>query len=170
MNNQEILSIVDHTLLSQTATWEEIKIICDDAIHYKTASVCIPPSYVKAVKDYVGDKMKICTVIGFPNGYNTTATKVFETSDAVANGADEIDMVINLGMVKDNRYHELTEEICTIKKLVELGLEKAEAGEELNEEELSEIAGGNPLIFIPIVLVLGFVGAYGVSTATRGRW
>ena len=116
MNNQEILSIVDHTLLSQTATWEEIKIICDDAIHYKTASVCIPPSYVKAVKDYVGDKMKICTVIGFPNGYNTTATKVFETSDAVANGADEIDMVINLGMVKDKRYDDLTAEIRAIKK------------------------------------------------------
>ena len=116
MNNQEILSIVDHTLLSQTATWEEIKTICDDAIHYKTASVCIPPSYVKAVKDYVGDKMKVCTVIGFPNGYNTTAVKVFETSDAVANGADEIDMVINLGMVKDKRYDDLTAEIRAIKK------------------------------------------------------
>ena len=116
MNNQDILSLVDHTLLSQTATWEEIKVICDDAIHYQTASVCIPPSYVKAVKDYVGDKMKVCTVIGFPNGYNTTATKVFETSDAVANGADEIDMVINLGMVKDKHYGELTEEIRAIKK------------------------------------------------------
>ena len=116
MNNQDILNIVDHTLLSQTATWEEIKVICDDAIHYQTASVCIPPSYVKAVKDYVGDKMKVCTVIGFPNGYNTTATKVFETADAVNNGADEIDMVINLGMVKDSRYDELTEEIRAIKK------------------------------------------------------
>lgn len=116
MNNKEILALVDHTLLSQTATWEEIKLICDDAIHYQTASVCIPPSYVKAVKDYVGDKMKVCTVIGFPNGYNTTAVKVFETSDAVANGADEIDMVINLGMVKDKRYDELTEEIRAIKK------------------------------------------------------
>ena len=116
MNNQEILALVDHTLLSQTATWEEIKVICDDAIHYQTASVCIPPSYVKAVKDYVGDKTKVCTVIGFPNGYNTTAVKVFETSDAVNNGADEIDMVINLGMVKDSRYDELTEEIRAIKK------------------------------------------------------
>lgn len=116
MNNQDILALVDHTLLSQTATWEEIKLICDDAIHYQTASVCIPPSYVKAVKDYVGDRMKVCTVIGFPNGYNTTAVKVFETSDAVNNGADEIDMVINLGMVKDKRYDELTEEIRAIKK------------------------------------------------------
>lgn len=116
MNTQEILSMVDHTLLSQTATWEEIKSICDDAIHYQTASVCIPPSYVKAVKNYVGDKMKICTVIGFPNGYNTTATKAFETVDAVMNGADEIDMVINLGMVKDGRFDELTEEIRSIKK------------------------------------------------------
>lgn len=116
MNTQEILALVDHTLLSQTATWDEIKVICDDAIHYQTASVCIPPSYVKAVKDYVGDKMKVCTVIGFPNGYNTTAVKVFETTDAVNNGADEIDMVINLGMVKDKRYDELTEEIRAIKK------------------------------------------------------
>ena len=116
MNNQDILALVDHTLLSQTATWEEIKIICDDAIHYQTASICIPPSYVKAVKEYVGDRMKVCTVIGFPNGYNTTAVKVFETTDAVNNGADEIDMVINLGMVKDGRYDELTEEIRSIKK------------------------------------------------------
>ena len=116
MNNQDILALVDHTLLSQTATWEEIKVICDDAIHYQTASVCIPPSYVKAVKDYVGDRMKVCTVIGFPNGYNTTAVKVFETTDAVSNGADEIDMVINLGMVKNQRYDELTEEIHAIKK------------------------------------------------------
>lgn len=116
MNNQDILALVDHTLLSQTATWEEIKAICDDAIHYQTASVCIPPSYVKAVKNYVGDRMKVCTVIGFPNGYNTTAVKVFETTDAVSNGADEIDMVINLGMVKNQRYDELTEEIRAIKK------------------------------------------------------
>ena len=116
MNHSEILSLVDHTLLSQTATWEEIKVICDDAIHYQTASVCIPPSYVKAVKDYVGDKMKVCTVIGFPNGYNTTATKVFETTDAVFNGADEIDMVINLGMVKNGLFDQLTEEIRAIKK------------------------------------------------------
>jgi len=116
MNNQDILALVDHTLLSQTATWEEIKVICDDAIHYQTASVCIPPSYVKAAKDYVGKQMKICTVIGFPNGYNTTAVKVFEAADAVNNGADEIDMVINLGMVKDKNYDDLTEEIRAIKK------------------------------------------------------
>lgn len=116
MNNQDILALVDHTLLSQTATWEEIKVICDDAIHYQTASVCIPPSYVKAAKDYVGDRMKVCTVIGFPNGYNTTTVKVFETTDAINNGADEIDMVINLGMVKDKRYAELTEEIRAIKR------------------------------------------------------
>lgn len=116
MNNQDILALVDHTLLSQTTTWEEIKVICDDAIRYQTASVCIPPSYVKAAKEYVGDRMKICTVIGFPNGYNTTAVKIFETTDAVNNGADEIDMVINLGMVKNGRFDELTEEIRAIKK------------------------------------------------------
>lgn len=96
MDHAKLLNKVDHTLLAQGATWEEIRQICDDAIRFKTASVCIPPSYVKQAKGYVGDRMKICTVIGFPNGYNTTAVKEFETRDAIANGADEIDMVINI--------------------------------------------------------------------------
>ena len=95
MEIKEILNKVDHTLLSQGATWEEIKSICDDGMKYVTASVCIPASFVKQAKEYVGEKLAICTVIGFPNGYSTTATKVFETADAVKNGADEIDMVIN---------------------------------------------------------------------------
>ena len=90
MEIKEILAKCDHTLLSQTATWDEIKAICDDGMKFKTASVCIPPAYVKQAKDYVGDKLAICTVIGFPNGYNTTATKEFETKDAIKNGADEI--------------------------------------------------------------------------------
>ena len=107
--------MVDHTLLTQTATWEEIKQICDDAIQFGTASVCIPASYVKRAKEYVGDRMAVCTVIGFPNGYSTTATKVFETKDAIANGADEIDMVINLGYVKDGRFDVLLDEIRQIK-------------------------------------------------------
>ena len=101
MDQKEILEKVDHTLLTQTATWAEIKQICDDAVQYGTASVCIPASYVKRTKEYVGDKMAVCTVIGFPNGYATTAVKVFEAKDAIQNGADEIDMVINLGYVKD---------------------------------------------------------------------
>ena len=116
MDIKEILSKVDHTLLSQSATWNEIKAICDDGMKYQTASVCIPASYVKQAREYVGDKLAICTVIGFPNGYSTTATKVFETADAVANGADEIDMVINIGMLKDKRYDELLNEIVDIKK------------------------------------------------------
>ncbi len=116
MKTENILSKVDHTLLSQTATWEQIKVICDDGIKYSTASVCIPPSYVKQAKEYVGDKLKICTVIGFPNGYNTTAVKCFETADAVNNGADEIDMVINIGWLKDKKYDLLLEEIKEIKK------------------------------------------------------
>ncbi len=116
MKTENILSKVDHTLLSQTATWEQIKVICDDGIKYSTASVCIPPSYVKQAKDYVGEKLKICTVIGFPNGYNTTAVKCFETADAVNNGADEIDMVINIGWLKDKKYDLLLEEIKEIKK------------------------------------------------------
>ncbi len=115
MDKKLIFEKVDHTLLTQTATWEEIKEICDDAITYGVASVCIPPSYVKQVKEYVQDKMAVCTVIGFPNGYNSTAVKVFETKDAIANGADEIDMVINLGMLKDKRYDELLEEIKQLK-------------------------------------------------------
>lgn len=96
MTREDIFKTVDHTLLAQTATWEEIKEICDDAIKFQTASVCIPASYVKRAKDYVDGKMAICTVIGFPNGYSTTAVKEYETKDAILNGADEIDMVINL--------------------------------------------------------------------------
>lgn len=115
MDNKEILKHVDHTLLAQGATWDEIRKICDDAIEYGTASVCIPPSYVKQVKEYVGDKMAVCTVIGFPNGYSTTKTKEFETKDALANGADEIDMVINIGWVKDKKYDLVEEEIRTLK-------------------------------------------------------
>jgi deoxyribose-phosphate aldolase len=116
MQLQDILSKVDHTLLSQSATWGEIKAICDDAVHYGCASACIPPSYVKQAKEYVGDQLKICTVIGFPNGYNTTAAKCAETADAVANGADEIDMVINIGWLKDKRYDDLLAEINAIKE------------------------------------------------------
>ena len=116
MEQKEILSKVDHTLLAQTATWEEIKVICDDAVAYQTASVCIPPSYVKQASEYLGDKMPVCTVIGFPNGYNTTAVKIFETADAVKNGAEEIDMVINLGWVKEGRYDLVKEEIQAVKK------------------------------------------------------
>ena len=115
MNIQEILSKCDHTLLSQSATWCDIKAICDDGIKYATASVCIPPSFVKEAKEYVGDKLAICTVIGFPNGYNTTAVKVFETADAIKNGADEIDMVINIGDLKAKKYDAIESEIKAIK-------------------------------------------------------
>ena len=116
MDIKEILSKVDHTLLSQNATWDEIKVICDDGIKYQTASVCIPASYVKQAKEYVDDKLALCTVIGFPNGYSTTSTKVFETADAVKNGADEIDMVINVGWLKDRKYNEILNEINEIKE------------------------------------------------------
>ena len=116
MEKKDILALVDHTLLSQQATRNDIKGICDDAVKYKCASVCIPPSYVKEAKEYLTDKMKICTVIGFPNGYNTTAVKCFETEDAVRNGADEIDMVINIGLLKDRRYDELSEEIKAVRE------------------------------------------------------
>ncbi len=116
MDKQLIFEKVDHTLLTQTATWEEIKQICDDAITYQVASVCIPPAYVKKVKDYVKDQMAVCTVIGFPNGYNTTAVKVFEAKDAINNGADEIDMVINLGLVKDGKFDQILEEIRQLKE------------------------------------------------------
>ena len=115
MDINEILSKCDHTLLAQSATWSDIKAICDDGIKYSTASVCIPPSFVKEAKEYVGGKLTICTVIGFPNGYNTTAVKVFETSDAIANGADEIDMVINIGDLKAKKYDAILEEIRAIK-------------------------------------------------------
>ena len=115
MTQKDILAKVDHTLLAQTATWEEIWQICDDGMRYETASVCIPPSYVEQAKNYVGDRLKICTVIGFPNGYNTTAVKEFETKDALKKGADEIDMVINLGWVKDGRFDLVEKEIRTLK-------------------------------------------------------
>ena len=115
MELNKILSAVDHTLLAQGATWDEIRAICDDGMKYATASVCIPASYVKQAKEYVGEKLAICTVIGFPNGYSTTAVKCFETEDAVKNGADEIDMVINVGWVKDKRWDDLLEEIRAIK-------------------------------------------------------
>ena len=116
MNISEILSKVDHTLLAQTATWAEIKAVCDDGMKYGTASVCIPPSYVKKASEYVREKLKICTVIGFPNGYNTTAVKCAETADAVENGADEIDMVINVGWVKDKNFEAVKNEITAVKK------------------------------------------------------
>ena len=116
INKNEILSKVDHTFLKQTATWNDIKELCDDAIRYNTASVCIPPSFVKKAKEYVNEKMKVCTVIGFPNGYNTTDVKVFETSNAIQNGADEIDMVINIGMLKGKEYDAILNEINEIKK------------------------------------------------------
>lgn len=116
MNKQEILSKVDHTLLKQTATWEQIRVICDEGAENQTASVCIPPCYVKRAKEYVGDKVAVCTVIGFPNGNMTTAAKVFETKDAVENGADEIDMVINIGDVKAGDYDKILVEIKAIKE------------------------------------------------------
>ena len=116
MEIEKILGMVDHTLLLQTSTWEEIQALCVDAMKYGTASVCIPPCYVKQAKEYMGDRMKVCTVIGFPNGNHTTATKVFETEDAVANGADEIDMVINVGMLKAGNDAYVLDEIKAIKK------------------------------------------------------
>ena len=115
MKIEDILSKCDHTLLSVTATWDEIKAICDDGIKYGTASVCIPPCYVAEAKKYVGDKLKICTVIGFPNGYSTTETKVAEAKDALNNGADEIDTVINVGFLKDRRYDDILAELKALK-------------------------------------------------------
>jgi len=115
MEQSKILKTVDHTMLIQSATWEDIKTLCDDAIKYNTASVCIPPSFVKQAKEYVKDKMRICTVIGFPNGYNTAAVKVFETIDAIKRGADEIDMVINIGDLKQKKYAEIEQEIKDVK-------------------------------------------------------
>ncbi|WP_291259710.1 deoxyribose-phosphate aldolase [Fusobacterium sp.] len=116
MDRNKMLSTVDHTLLTQTATWADIKQILDDGIKYNVASACIPASYVKACKEYVGDKLPICTVIGFPTGYSTTAVKVFETEDAIKNGADEIDMVINIGDLKDKKYDAILNEIKAIHK------------------------------------------------------
>lgn len=115
MDQNEILSRVDHTALSQDAAWPQIRELIDEAIAYKTASVCIPPSYVKEAAEYAAGRMPICTVIGFPNGYNTTAVKCFETEDAVKNGADEIDMVINIGWVKDRKYDAVEQEIRAVK-------------------------------------------------------
>ena len=115
MKLQNILAKCDHTLLLQGSTWEEIRAICDDGIKFGCASVCIPASFVKRAKEYAGDKLAICTVIGFPNGYSTTAVKVFETADAINNGADEIDMVINVGDLKDKRYDLILAEINAIK-------------------------------------------------------
>lgn len=116
MELQKILNAVDHTLLKQTATWEEIKRLCDDGIRFHTASVCIPPSFVKQAAEYVNGAIPVCTVIGFPNGYATTASKCFETKEAVENGASEIDMVINLGWVKEGRYDDILAEINAVKK------------------------------------------------------
>lgn len=116
MNTNEIMEKVDHTLLLQTSTWEEIKAICDDGMKYHTASVCIPPCYVEMAKAYVGDRLNICTVIGFPNGNCTTATKVFETMDAIKKGATEIDMVINVGMLRAKNYDYVLKEIMAVKE------------------------------------------------------
>ena len=118
MTQKEMLTHVDHTLLTQTATWDDIRQILDDAMKCKVASACIPASYVRKASDYVGGKLAICTVIGFPNGYDTTASKVFMAKDAVNNGASEVDMVINIGWLKDKRYDELEAEIRAIKEAV----------------------------------------------------
>lgn len=115
MNVKEMVKHVDHTLLLQPSTWDEIRQICDDAVKYETASVCIPPSYVRQAAEYMQGKVPVCTVIGFPNGYMTTAVKEFETKDAIANGAAEIDMVINIGWLKDKKYDLLEEEIRVLK-------------------------------------------------------
>ena len=115
MDHKEILRHVDHTILTTTATWEQVKALCDEGIRFETASVCIPPSFVRRASDYVGNRLKVCTVIGFPNGYATTAVKVFETEDAIRNGADEIDMVINSAMVKEGNWQGVTEEIRAVK-------------------------------------------------------
>ena len=115
MELKEILTHCDHTLLKQESTWEQIKEICDDGMRYHCASVCIPPCYVRRANEYVGDRLKICTVIGFPNGYSTPAVKAFEAENAVRHGADEIDMVINIGWVKDKRWDRLLEEIQEVK-------------------------------------------------------
>ena len=116
MELSEILTHCDHTLLKQEATWEQIKEVCDDGLKYHCASVCIPPCYVKRANEYLGDRLKVCTVIGFPNGYSTTAVKVFEAENAVRHGADEIDMVINIGWAKDCRWDRLLEEIKAVKQ------------------------------------------------------
>lgn len=119
MEIQKILGYCDHTLLAQTSAWKQIKGICDDGMKYHTASVCIPPCYVKKAKKYVGDNLKICTVIGFPNGYNTTAVKVYETKRAIKDGADEVDMVINIGLVKSRSWKQVLSEIKAVRKASE---------------------------------------------------
>ena len=150
MNKNEILSYVDHTLLAQGATWEEIKQICIDGIKYGCASVCIPPSFVKAAKAYTGDKIKICTVIGFPNGYNTTKVKCFEASDAVKNGADEIDMVINIGALKSRNLKLVEDDIKAVveasgRKLVKVIIETCLLTDEEKVEacQLAKLAGAD---------------------------
>ena len=115
MELKDILAKCDHTLLTQTATWAEIRAVCDDGLRYHTASVCIPASFVKQAREYVGDKLPICTVIGFPNGYDTTAAKCFMAADAVENGADEVDMVINIGWAKEGKFDAITSEIAAVK-------------------------------------------------------
>lgn len=117
MENKEILCHVDHTLLTQTATWEEIRQICEDGVKYQVASVCIPPSYVKQASEYLEGRLPVCTVIGFPNGYMTTEVKEWETKDALENGASEIDMVVNLGWIKDGKYDLVEEEIRRLKEI-----------------------------------------------------
>lgn len=117
MTYRDVLKRVDHTLLKQPSTWEQIREICDDAVKFGTASVCIPPSFVKQASEYLGEKMPVCTVIGFPNGYNTTAVKVFETKEALKDGAEEIDMVINIGWVKMGQYDKILEEINSLKEV-----------------------------------------------------
>ena len=119
MEKREILKRLDHTLLKQDATWEQIKKICDEGVEYGVASVCIPPSFVKRAAEYLDGRLAVCTVIGFPNGYMTTASKVFETEDAVKNGADEIDMVINIGMVKEGNYGGVLDEIRAVRRACE---------------------------------------------------
>ena len=150
MDHAKLLNKVDHTLLAQGATWEEIRQICDDAIRFKTASVCIPPSYVKQAKGYVGDRMKICTVIGFPNGYNTTAVKEFETRDAIENGADEIDMVINIGALKSRNLKLVEDDIKAVveasgSKLVKVIIETCLLTDEEKVEacQLAKLAGAD---------------------------
>lgn len=140
MTHRDILKRVDHTLLKQDATWEQIRTLCDDALHFETASVCIPPSFVKKAAEYLRGRLPVCTVIGFPNGYNTTAVKVFEASDAVKNGAAEIDMVINIGWVKEKRYDKVLREINAVKdacghRILKVIVETCL----LNEEEKREI-------------------------------
>lgn len=150
MDVKNILSRVDHTVLGQNATWEDIKTLCDDGIRYGTASVCIPASYVKRAKEYVGDRLAICTVIGFPCGYSTTAVKCFETEDAVKNGADEIDMVINVGWLKDKEYGLILDEIKAVKascgaKLLKVIIETCllTDGEKIKMCELVSLSGAD---------------------------